>query len=109
MMERRHVRREGNRRKFWAVLAMVPMAVAAKAQVSLVTLVDLAQQNSTPVRLAQADVEKANASLAQVFNAYIPNFSIGSEVGYSHGFPTGQPSVGNTNTLRADLNSAPQN
>src|SRR5208282_564340 len=26
---------------------------------------------------------------------YIPNFVIGSQIGYSHGFPTGQPSVGN--------------
>src|ERR1039458_1711130 len=45
-----------------------------------------------------ASVEKYLAdvvALAQVHDAYIPNFSIGSTVGYSHGFPTGQPSVGN--------------
>jgi len=94
-MERRDVRREENRRMFWTALAMVLMAATARAQVSLATLVDLAQQKSTSVRLAQADIQKADASLAQVFNAYIPNFSIGSTVGYSYGFPTGQPSVGN--------------
>jgi outer membrane protein TolC len=93
-MERRNVRREENRRKFWVTLAMVLMTVTAKAQVSLATVVDMAQQNSASVRLAQADIQRADASLAQVFNAYIPNFSIGSEVGYSYGFPTGQPSVG---------------
>ncbi len=64
------------------------------AQVSLATVVDLAQQNSSPVKLAQADLLKAQASLAQTEDAYIPNFVIGSNIGYSHGFPTGQPSVG---------------
>ena len=63
------------------------------AQVSLFTVVDLAQRNSATVKLAEADVEKAQAALAQTQDAYIPNFVIGSQVGYSHGFPTGQPSV----------------
>jgi outer membrane protein TolC len=65
------------------------------AQVSLATVVDLAQRNSSAVKLAEADLEKAQAALAQTEDAYIPNFVIGSNVGYSHGFPTGQPSVGN--------------
>ncbi|MGD0098419.1 MAG: TolC family protein [Terracidiphilus sp.] len=64
------------------------------AQVSLATVVDLAQRNSSEVKLAEADVQKAQAALAQTQDAYIPNFVIGSNVGYSHGFPTGQPSVG---------------
>jgi len=68
---------------------------SAKAQVSLGTVVDLAQKNSTAVRLAQADLLKAQAALAQTQDAYIPNFQIGSTIGYSQGFPTGQPSVGN--------------
>jgi outer membrane protein TolC len=68
--------------------------LSARAQVSLATVVDLAQRNSTEVRLAQADLVKAQAVLAQTKDAYIPNFMIGSNVGYSHGFPTGQPSVG---------------
>jgi len=66
----------------------------APAQVSLATVVDLAQRNSTAVKLADADVQKAQAALSQIQDAYIPNFVIGSNVGYSHGFPTGQPSVG---------------
>jgi outer membrane protein TolC len=64
------------------------------AQVSLRTIVELAQQNSSAVQLADADVKRAQAALAQTQDAYIPNFVIGSQVGYSHGFPTGQPSVG---------------
>ena len=72
------------------LLACLPL----QAQVSLPTVVDLAQRNSSPVKLAQADLQKAQAALAQTQDAYIPNFQIGSTVGYSHGFPTGQPSVG---------------
>jgi outer membrane protein TolC len=68
---------------------------AIQAQVSLATTVNLAQQNSSAVRLAQADVGKAQAALAQTQDAYIPNLAIGSNIGYSHGYPTGQPSVGN--------------
>jgi outer membrane protein TolC len=64
------------------------------AQVSLGTVVDLAQRNSSVVKLADADLLKAQAALNQTLDAYIPNFVIGSNVGYSHGFPTGQPSVG---------------
>jgi outer membrane protein TolC len=75
-------------------LAACLLAPAALAQVSLATVVDLAQRDSTTVRIADADVQKAQAALAQTQDAYIPNLQIGSEIGYSHGFPTGQPSVG---------------
>jgi len=68
------------------------------AQISLGTLVDLAQKNSSPVRMAQADVNTAEAKVAQTQDAYIPNLSIGSTIGYSVGFPTGQPSIANAST-----------
>jgi outer membrane protein TolC len=80
-----------------AILMACAVALApalAPAQVSLATVVDLAQRNSSAVKIADADVQKAKAALAQTEDAYIPNFVIGSNVGYSHGFPTGQPSVG---------------
>jgi outer membrane protein TolC len=79
----------------WA-FALLPALLCAplSAQVSLSTIVDLAQEKSGVVQLANADVKKAEAALAQTQDAYIPNFVIGSQVGYSHGFPTGQPSVG---------------
>jgi outer membrane protein TolC len=90
--------RRTNSRSTW-MPAMVGMAIALvpallPAQVSLRTIVELAQQNSSVVRLAVADVKKAQAALDQTEDAYIPNFVIGSQIGYSHGFPTGQPSVG---------------
>jgi outer membrane protein TolC len=79
---------------FFLVLALAAAPALLPAQVSLATVVDLAQRNSTAVRLADADVQKARAVLEQTHDAYIPNFVLGSTVGYSHGFPTGQPSVG---------------
>jgi outer membrane protein TolC len=78
-----------------AALVLAVVATLGQAQVSLTTVVELAQQNSTNVKLAGADLQKAQAALAQTEDAYIPNFVIGSQIGYSHGFPTGQPSVGN--------------
>jgi outer membrane protein TolC len=79
-----------------AMLIGLALASAlASAQVSLATVVDLAQRNSSAVRMAEADVQRAQAALDQTRDAFIPNFSIGSTIGYSYGFPTGQPSVGN--------------
>jgi outer membrane protein TolC len=87
-----------NPRRAWGpilvALALATAPALLPAQVSLATVVDLAQRNSSAVMLAEADVQKAQAALAQTQDAYIPNFVIGSNVGYSHGFPTGQPSVG---------------
>ncbi|MGO9326086.1 MAG: TolC family protein [Terracidiphilus sp.] len=78
-----------------AALAFACAATMMQAQVSLTTVVEMSQQNSTAVKLANADLQKAQAALGQTEDAYIPNFVIGSQIGYSHGFPTGQPSVGN--------------
>jgi outer membrane protein TolC len=75
-------------------MALMIAPVFAPAQVSLATVVDLAQRNSSTVKLADADLKKAQAALAQTEDAYIPNFAIATNLGYSHGFPTGQPSVG---------------
>jgi len=75
-------------------MALLAAPVLAPAQVSLATVVDLAQRNSATVKLAEADLKKAQGALAQTQDAFIPNFVIASNVGFSHGFPTGQPSVG---------------
>ena len=93
-----HVKIAHNPRRAWApalfALALAAAPSLAPAQVSLATVVDLAQRNSSAVKLANTDLQKAQAALAQTQDAYIPNFVIGSTVGYSYGFPTGQPSVG---------------
>jgi outer membrane protein TolC len=77
---------------FTALLLSVPLS----AQISLATVVDLAQRNSSTVKLADADLHKAVATLAETKDVYIPNFVIGSSIGPpSIGFPVAQPSVAN--------------
>ena len=79
---------------FLAALALAAAASAASAQVSIGTIVDLAQRNSSSVKLAQSDVQKANASLAESRDAFIPSLSFGSglpafpEVGFTGTLPT---------------------
>ncbi len=70
---------------------------AAHAQVSFYTAVDLALRNSTQVRMSAADVRHAEAGVMESVNAYKPSFSAGSSLGYSYGFPVGQPSVASVN------------
>jgi outer membrane protein TolC len=72
-------------------LALCTPALAG-AQVSLTTVVELAQQNSSTVKLADADVAKARAVAAQSRDAFIPSISFGS------GLPA-FPEVGFTGSL----------
>jgi outer membrane protein TolC len=65
----------------------------AVAQVSFYTAVDLALRNSTPVRIGAAQVLHAEAAVMESIDAYKPSFSVGSSLGYSYGFPVGQPSI----------------
>jgi outer membrane protein TolC len=57
-------------------------------------VVELAQKNSATVRLAQADLQKATAQLAETHDAFIPSLSFGSglpafpEVGFTGSLPT---------------------
>lgn len=89
-----------------AVLAAAPALLPA--QVSLATVVDLAQRNSTAVRMDEADLRKAQAVLAQTVDAYIPTVSVGSTIGPpSIGFPAGQPSIANA-SMQSLVLSFPQ-
>ena len=72
-------------------LAVTP----AVAQISFTTAVDLALRNSQKVQMAEADAAKAQAVLEQAKDVYIPTLSGGSGLGWSYGFPLGQPSVFN--------------
>jgi outer membrane protein TolC len=80
-----------------ATLALAPVP-AAMGQISFYTAVDLALRNSHEVKMATADVDRAIAGLAQTKDAYIPNLTLGSSLGYSYGFPVGQPSVYNVSS-----------
>ena len=80
-----------------AIVCMVAglFATGAQAQLSLFSAVDLARRNSPAVRIAQADVTKANAVLSQTKDVYVPSLTAGSAAGYSYGFLGGVPSVFN--------------
>jgi outer membrane protein TolC len=84
------------RKKLTAALFLL-MPVAATAQISLSSAVDLAEKNSASVRGAIANVQKATAALQEADDAYIPNFVLGVSPGYAYGFPLGYPSLFNAN------------
>src|SRR5271170_4829482 len=48
--------------------------------------------------MAAADVQRAAAGVTEQRDVYIPSFLLGSSVGYSYGFPIGQPSVVNVSS-----------
>jgi outer membrane protein TolC len=90
-----------------AVLAVTP--VLTHAQVSIATVVDLAQRNSTAVRIAQSDVNKAGAQLSESKDVVIPSLLFGTglpvfpEVGF-----TGSPPSLWTATVQSVVFSLPQ-
>jgi outer membrane protein TolC len=95
----------------WALLTIMAFAAvpALPAQVSLGTVVDLAQRNSSAVRLAEADLQKAQAALAQTHDAYIPSLGFGSGLPAvpAVGFTGSPPSIVNA-TMQSLVYSLPQ-
>lgn len=77
-----------------AGLAFAFAASLAQAQVSLTTVVELAQKNSSKVLEAQADVRKAASQLSETKDAFVPAISFGSglpafrEIGFTGSLPT---------------------
>ena len=77
-----------------ALLLSACPAPAQRVPVSLTTIIDLSLRNSTPVRLAVADLQKATALLSESKQVYIPNLILGSSIGPpAYGFPVGEPSI----------------
>ncbi len=72
-------------------LALVTAPGVLPAQVSLATVVDLAQRNSATVRIADADVRKAQATFSESKDVVVPSVLFGT------GLPT-FPEVGFTGT-----------
>src|SRR6185437_4690675 len=73
-------------------------SVPAIAQISFTSAIGLALKNNPKVLMAQADVAKAQAALSESKDVYVPSVAGGSGLGYSYGFPVGQPSVFNFTT-----------
>jgi outer membrane protein TolC len=79
---------------FSAALLLLVAPQRSSAQVSLRTVVEMAQRNSTAVRVEQADVQKAAAALSQSKDVFLPAIYFGSglpafpEVGYTGNLPT---------------------
>ncbi len=87
------------RRQLIACSALACAVTPAIAQISFTSAVTLALKNSPKVKTAQADVDKARATLEELKDAYIPNVVGASAIGPpSYGFPLGQPSIYNLNS-----------
>ena len=91
-----------------AALAAAP--ALASAQVSLTTVVDLAQRNSSAVKLAEADVQKAKAALTETQDVFVPSLTFGSGLPAfpTIGFMPGVPSTF-SGTVQSMAFSLPQN
>jgi len=63
------------------------------AQISFATAIDLALRNSPRVRMAEAEVARAHAALAEAQDVYIPSLMASSGLGYSYGYPLGTPTI----------------
>lgn len=91
------------------ILALGAAPAAARAQVSLTTVVQMAERNSATVRMAQADVRKAAAGLSESKDVIIPSVDFGTglpafpEVGF-----TGTPPSIWTATVQALIFGIPQ-
>ncbi|HEX4154983.1 MAG TPA: TolC family protein [Acidobacteriaceae bacterium] len=90
------------RSRIAAVLVLTSAGLSSSAQLSLTSAVDLALKSNPRVRVAAADVNKASAALAESRDAYVPALNAGNGLGYSYGYPLGQPSVVNV-TLQSVL------
>ena len=76
-------------------LIALPVLSAAplRAQISLTSAVDLALRDNPRVHMAMSDVDKATAGLSEAKDVYVPAVVGGSGLGYSYGFPLGQPTL----------------
>ncbi len=82
---------------FHAAFVLAALSATARAQLSFTSAVDLALRHNPRVLIAQADVDRARAALEESHDVFIPSIVAGSGLGYTYGFPVGQPSVYNFN------------
>lgn len=92
-----------------ACLALAAAPAVARAQVSLTTVVQMAERNSATVRMAEAGVRKARAGLSESRDVIIPSvdFGTGLPVFPDVGFTGTVPSIW-TATVQALVFGVPQ-
>jgi len=95
-----------------AALALIlasTAALEAQTPVRLATVVELAQRNSAPVRLAEADVSKAQGASQESNSAFVPSLNFASGLPFlpSVGFMGGTPNIF-TGSLQSMVFSMPQ-
>ena len=76
-----------------ALACTVLLAPGLHAQVSLTSAVDLAMRNSPRLKMAEADVQKARAALAESKDVFIPSLSAGAGLGQSYGYSPNPPTL----------------
>jgi len=96
-------------RVVFLVVAFAVVPTLMSAQVSLATVVELAQRNSSAVKLAEADLRKAESALAETKDVFYPVLTFGSGLPAfpTVGFTGGVPSILNGN-LQSLVFSLPQ-
>jgi outer membrane protein TolC len=65
----------------------------AGAQISLQSAVGMALRSDPRMKMAQADVDKARASVSEAHDAFVPSVGASAGVGYSIGVPLGLPVI----------------
>src|SRR5690242_5794303 len=95
---------------FFACLMVVTAQFAAAEAVPLKRVVELALAHSSTSVAAAADEQRAIANYREARNQYLPQFTVGSGLGASYGFPLtlegSAPSIVNFTAQSALLNPA---
>ncbi len=76
----------------WGLLGLFAQS-GASAQLSFYTTIDMALRNSPQVRVGAAEVARAEAGVMESIDVYKPSLLLGSSLGWTYGFPLGQPEV----------------
>ena len=74
-------------------LLCLTVITPARAQMSFTSAIDLALRNSPRVHMAEAEVDRARAALADAHDVYIPSLVASSGLGYSYGYPIDTPTI----------------
>jgi outer membrane protein TolC len=87
-------------------IALLFAGSSALCQLSFTSAMDLSLQNSSRVKLAQDDVNKAVATLAETKSVFIPSIIAGSGAGASSGITLNVPTIFTINAQSLVLNSS---